>query len=364
MAGRCRHRWPLTILITVNGTVRHARLMSTAAPPPRFVVRATVATMIMVGFLLSAVFIVVMLDVRDRVRGAVSERLVASQRMLSALEHRRTQELLEQAATLAEDPTLKSAMDAYVVTASRRETEKRELVNTSRRSSRTSPRVCIWTSSPLPTLRAPSRDRRTARRWLAPPSERAERHGSCERGSREPPLGHVPRRVHWPHRAHRKPRTSTGRDRDRRQLRPRAVGVVGRWNGDRFGRYGAGEHAAGRDAADADARALRGLPTVETVKLGAAEYAVRLLFRAGPAGVYVVDSIDASAAPALSRAIRALGIIALGAFALALLATSGSRARSPGRSTRCHDRSPRMTPSRDFEHAALPHRLRASRSTR
>ena len=87
--------------------------------------------MIMVGFLLSAVFIVVMLDVRDRVRGAVSERLVASQRMLSALETpAEPQELLEQAATLAEDPTLKSAMDAYVVTASRRETESRELVNT------------------------------------------------------------------------------------------------------------------------------------------------------------------------------------------------------------------------------------------
>ena len=230
--------------------------MNTAAPPPRFVVRATVATMIMVGFLLSAVFIVVMLDVRDRVRGAVSERLVASQRMLSALEHRRTQELLEQAATLAEDPTLKSAMDAYVVTASRRETESRELVNTiSAKLEDIAARLhldVIAVADPSGTVVAIAGRRR---RWLAPPSERAERHRSCERGSREPPLGHVPRRVHRPHRAQRKPRTFTGRDRDRRQLRPRAVGVVGRWNGDRFGRYGAGEHAAGRDAADADARA-------------------------------------------------------------------------------------------------------------
>src|SRR5262249_35455510 len=50
---------------------------------------------------------------------------------------------------------------------------------------------------------------------------------------------------------------------------------------------------------------LRVLPMVETIKVGTAEYAVRLLFRAGPAAVYVVDSIDASAAPALGRAIRA-----------------------------------------------------------
>src|SRR5262245_25182225 len=102
--------------------------MSTAATPPRFVVRATVATLIMVGFLLSAVFIVVMLDVRDRVRGAVSERLVASQRMLSALEHRRAQELLEQAATLAETPTLKSTMGAYAAAVD--DTDKRTLSDT------------------------------------------------------------------------------------------------------------------------------------------------------------------------------------------------------------------------------------------
>src|SRR5262249_7008780 len=57
-----------------------------------------------------------------------SERPVASQRLLSALEHRRTQELLEQAATLAENPTLKYAMHAYVTT--RDDGDRRLLVNT------------------------------------------------------------------------------------------------------------------------------------------------------------------------------------------------------------------------------------------
>jgi putative nucleotidyltransferase with HDIG domain len=99
---------------------------------------------------------------------------------------------------------------------------------------------------------------------------------------------------------------------------------------------------------------VRLLPTVDTMKLGAAEYAVRLLFRAGPAAVYVVDSIDASAAPALSRAIRAIAIIALGAFALALLATIWL-ARTIAKPIDTLSRSlSEMTQSRDFENPLSP----------
>ena len=53
--------------------------------PPRLVVRATVASIVMVAVVLSAVFAGVTYNIRERVRAAVSERLEAGQRMLSEL---------------------------------------------------------------------------------------------------------------------------------------------------------------------------------------------------------------------------------------------------------------------------------------
>src|SRR5262245_62952413 len=81
--------------------------------PPRFVVKTTVATLIMVAGVLTAVFVGVAVNVRDRVRGAVADKLEAGQRMLSELEHRRARELSVQVATLAENPTLKIAVANY-----------------------------------------------------------------------------------------------------------------------------------------------------------------------------------------------------------------------------------------------------------
>ena len=63
----------------------------------------------MVAGVLTIVFAGVAFNVRERVRGAVADKLVAGQRMLSALEQRRTRELSVQVATLAENPTLKVA---------------------------------------------------------------------------------------------------------------------------------------------------------------------------------------------------------------------------------------------------------------
>jgi methyl-accepting chemotaxis protein len=63
------------------------------------------------------------------------------------------------------------------------------------------------------------------------------------------------------------------------------------------------------------------LPPRGTMRLDNAEYAVRLLFREGPASVYVLDSIDASAAAPMQRAARTIEIIALGAFVLAGIAS-------------------------------------------
>jgi hypothetical protein len=61
----------------------------------------------MVAGVLTPVFVGVALDVRARVYKAVTEKLEAGQRILSALEERHARELSAQVATLAENPTLK-----------------------------------------------------------------------------------------------------------------------------------------------------------------------------------------------------------------------------------------------------------------
>ena len=61
----------------------------------------------------SIVFVVVSVSVREQVRQSVTANLESSQRMFAALETRRQRELLAQASTLAENPTLKAALDTY-----------------------------------------------------------------------------------------------------------------------------------------------------------------------------------------------------------------------------------------------------------
>ena len=88
--------------------------MSDARRPPRLVVKAVAVTFGTVALLLVLVFLVVRMSVRDQVRQTVTQNLDISQRMLGALESRRLHELRMQASTLAENPTLKAAMDTYV----------------------------------------------------------------------------------------------------------------------------------------------------------------------------------------------------------------------------------------------------------
>lgn len=81
--------------------------------PPRLVARTLAVTFVTVAIILSLVFLVLTLDVRDRVRAAETEKLLLSEKMFTALETRRQQEQLAAIATLAENPTLKAALDTY-----------------------------------------------------------------------------------------------------------------------------------------------------------------------------------------------------------------------------------------------------------
>ena len=81
--------------------------------PPRLVVKTLAVTFGTVFLLLVVVFIVVTVSVRDQVRQAVGTNLASSQRLFATLETRRQHELVTQAAALAENPTLKAALDTY-----------------------------------------------------------------------------------------------------------------------------------------------------------------------------------------------------------------------------------------------------------
>src|SRR5688572_6888290 len=81
--------------------------------PPRLVVRTTVTTFAVVALVLTAALLALALTIREHVRGSVADRLAAGQRMLFALEQRRAHELRAQVATLAENPTLKAAIDTH-----------------------------------------------------------------------------------------------------------------------------------------------------------------------------------------------------------------------------------------------------------
>ena len=81
--------------------------------PPRLVARTLAVTFVTVAIILSLVFLALTLDVRDRVRAAESEKLQVTGRLYTALEARRQQEQLAAITTLAENPTLKAALDTY-----------------------------------------------------------------------------------------------------------------------------------------------------------------------------------------------------------------------------------------------------------
>ena len=85
----------------------------TGRRPPRLLFKTMAVTFLTVALLLVIVFIIVTDGVRGQVRQSVSANLEAGQRVFAALEARRQRELNAQAATLAENPTLKAALDTY-----------------------------------------------------------------------------------------------------------------------------------------------------------------------------------------------------------------------------------------------------------
>ena len=70
-------------------------------------------TFVTVAVILSVVFVVLTLEVRERVRSTEISRLELTERLFTTLEAQRQQEQLATIAIVAENPTLKAALDTY-----------------------------------------------------------------------------------------------------------------------------------------------------------------------------------------------------------------------------------------------------------
>jgi putative nucleotidyltransferase with HDIG domain len=317
--------------------------------PPRFVVRTTLTTFAVVAFVLSALLVALGLNLREYVRGTVNTRLAAGQRMLSALEHRRSRELNAQVATLAENPTLKAAIDTYraeLTTAGG--ASRRELLTTiegelKKIADRTKPDV-IAVRSPGGELLAVSGNRRgdwtedAATAKSVTDSEFVIAKSGIFR------VASAPIALHEVQLGRLELATALDQHYARELTELSGTPTV----------ITSGDHViastlAGPAAAAITGSSLTRTSDTSTVRLGREDYATQLLFRAGDAAVYALDSIDASVGPAMGDALRSALLIALGAFCLAGM-TSLWMARTLARPIDTLSRSlSGMARSRSFE---------------
>jgi putative nucleotidyltransferase with HDIG domain len=274
-----------------------------------------------VAFVLSAVLLVVTLGLRERVRERVTDKLETGQRLLGALEERRAQELRAQVVMLAENSTLKAALDIY----------QTELQTTS----------AVGRQDLVATIA----------RELDKLADRIQPDVLEVRDQSGAVLGVSGRRAgDWPTDAG----VSAAADDAAFVTTPagmfRVASVPVMLQGTELGTLRLANALDERYARELsgllDARtlivsdervvaatlpaepllaitpaAIRMMGDSGTVPLGDNEYAVRRLLHQGGGQVFVLDSIDASARPLLREALRTMGGIALGAFALAGLAS-------------------------------------------
>jgi putative nucleotidyltransferase with HDIG domain len=82
---------------------------------PRLVTRALITSFMTVALTLAAVFGVLSFQVRKQVRQSVADSLAAAQQVFTLVEARRQKDMRAAVATLAENPTLKAALDLWLM---------------------------------------------------------------------------------------------------------------------------------------------------------------------------------------------------------------------------------------------------------
>jgi putative nucleotidyltransferase with HDIG domain len=320
--------------------------------PPRFVTRTLIATLATVAFVLSAVLLVVTLNVRAGAREGVIAKLETGHSLLVEIEKRRAQELAAQVAMLAENSTLKAALDTYQTErqttsdAGRQDlvaTIARELDKLAERIQPDVIEVCDQSGAVLGIAG------RRAGEW------RSDAHVTAASGDFVTTAGGVFRIASVPVMLQG---TEIGRLRLASALDERYVAEL-------F----ALSHAHAVIVSDQrivastlppeplmamTPAAIRAMAANNIISLGGSQYAVRCLLHDDSAQVFVLDSIDASARPVLRAALRTMGWVAVGAFALAAVASLWL-ARTIARPIDTLSASlSTMTKVRDFDHPLSP----------
>jgi len=269
-----------------------------------------------VAVILTIVFIVITLDVRDRVRAAETDKLRVSENVFTALETKRQQDQVAAMATLAENPTLKAALDTYF-------TERRFSGSSDEqlRATVMGEAAKLATQTPADVLAVVENNGRIF--TSAGPAASHWRLGDTvdvPRGSQATfqsvavlPTGAF--RV-------------TGA---RLTFGDRVIGalVAGTNLDANYAQELSNLSTAGVVITVNNAVVARTVPenvardlvasklTGATATLGGEEYAIRTMLASGPARIYTLTSIDAAARSAERDALVAVGLIAFGGFILA-----------------------------------------------
>jgi putative nucleotidyltransferase with HDIG domain len=305
-----------------------------------------------VAIILLIVFIVLVVDARDRVRQAETDKLGVSARVFMAFETRREQDQNNTIATLAEAPTFKAALDTYI-TESRLNPSREHEQELRRTVAPQLERLAGVTGAGEVLALIDTNNRVFAsagsarQRW--PVGERVQlsaRGETAFQGVAVVQSGAF--------------RVSGAMLR----VNDRDVGtlVLGTALDETYARLLADLAQAdivitvngtvvGRTVAEdvtQDLLAAEGDPG-DTRRLANDEYAIRTLFASGPARIYSLASVDAAARKTTREALRALGMVAFGGVVLAFFGSLWlARALTDPIKQIINDIA-RMTAARDFE---------------
>jgi putative nucleotidyltransferase with HDIG domain len=287
--------------------------------PPRLVARTLAVTFFTVAAVLAVVFIVLIVDARERVRAAESEKLQVSEQVFSGLEAIRQREQLATIAMLAENPTLKAALDTYLAESALagllpdqalRDTVARELEKLAALTAADVVAI-VDDADRVFASAGPARDRWAANLAIENPAAGLPSFqsvivlpgGAAYRVTGAALTLTGDRDIGW---------LMVGRNLDANyalELSTLAsAGIVITVNGE----------VVARTVPEAVTRDLvaTGYASGASQVLNGEEYAVRSLIVSGPARVLALTSIDAAARAATRAALLALGTTAFGAFVL------------------------------------------------
>jgi putative nucleotidyltransferase with HDIG domain len=286
--------------------------------PPGLAARTVAVSFSTVAVILSIVFIVLVVDARDRMRAAETAKLEISSRVFTAFEARRDKDQLATTATLAENPTLKAAFDTYNTEARLGSGQQRH--EAQQTVTRELEKLAAVTSASVlaildPEGRVFASAGHARQQWAV--NEKvtlAARESTTFQTVAVVPAGAF--------RVSGAPLRLDDRDVGTLVLGTSLDNTYADILGD-LSRAGivitVNHQVVARTVAEEVTRDLvasEGEPR-ESSRLNGEEYAIRTLLSSGPVRIYSLTSIDAAARAATREALLALGTVALGGFVLA-----------------------------------------------